>query len=65
MAAVTAAMSAAMSAAASNMPASAVASATRATVTTSSTGWHEPGNSSEPAEKEYRRWEHRAIQSIQ
>jgi hypothetical protein len=43
----------------------AVTSATRATATSSSAGWQNSPNSLEAAEKEYGRWEHRAVQSIQ
>ena len=43
----------------------AMTSATRATVTSSSAGWEDSPNSLEAAEKEYGRWEHRAIQSVQ
>lgn len=45
--------------------AEAMTSATRATVTTSSAGWEDSPNSLEAAQKEYGRWEHRAIQSVQ
>ena len=43
----------------------AMTSATRATATTSSAGWEDSPTSLEAAEKEYRRWEHRAVQSVQ
>ena len=60
---------AAMSTASTEMSASAASeattSATRATVTTSSAGWEDSANSLEAAEKEYGRWEHRAVQSVQ
>jgi hypothetical protein len=45
--------------------ASAMTSATRATATASSARWQDSPNSLEAAEKEYGRWEHRAIQSVQ
>jgi hypothetical protein len=57
-----------MSTAATEMTATtaeATTSATRATVTSSSAGWQDSPNSLETAEKEYGRWEHRAVQSVQ
>jgi hypothetical protein len=59
----------AMSTASTEMTASgtseAMTSATRATATSSSAGWQDSPNSFEAAEKEYGRWEHRAVQSVQ
>lgn len=71
MTATTAVSTAAAKAAAAEMTASrksaasAMTAATRATATTSSAGWEDSANSFEAAEKEYGRWEHRAIQSVQ
>ena len=45
--------------------AEATTAATTATVTSSSAGWQDSPNSLEAAEKEYGRWEHRAVQSVQ
>ena len=51
--------------ASTEMTASAMTSAARATATASSAGWEDSPNSLEAAEKEYGRWEHRAVQSVQ
>ena len=45
--------------------AEATTAATTATVTSSSAGWQDSPNSLEATEKEYGRWEHRAVQSVQ
>jgi len=50
---------------ASAMTSAAMTSAARATATASSAGWEDSPNSLEAAEKEYGRWEHRAVQSVQ